>query len=287
MQKIDRLTAFCPFQKTSTGHRINQAGGGWLDHDHDIAPRTPKAKGEARVTRWRKWLDWLYPASCLSCGVETEGDAALCAECWRETRMLGPGGCALCAAPLAVSLPGLCCDRCTHDPPPWRGAAAAFLYEGAGRRLVLGLKHADRTDAAPTLGRWMGRAAGPLLDDVDLIAPVPLHWRRLLARRYNQSTLLARALPTSAPVVPDVLRRSRHTGSQGGKTLAERYLNVAGAFAHNPARPVTGKTVLLVDDVMTTGATLRACAQVLLAAGARELRVVVAARVAFDALDTL
>ena len=158
-----------------------------------------------------------------------------------------------------------------------------MVYDQASRGLILSLKHRDRTEAAPAYGEWLARGAAELVDQVDLVAPVPLHWIRLFLRRYNQSALLAAALARriERPHVPDLLVRRRNTPSQGRLSLAARQRNVAGAFAVHPGRraALQGRRVLLVDDVLTTGATVTACANVLLRAGAAGVDVLVLARV--------
>jgi ComF family protein len=158
-----------------------------------------------------------------------------------------------------------------------------LIYDDVSRGLVLGFKHADRTHAAPAYARWMARAGAELLTTADVIAPVPLHWSRLMARRYNQAALLGNALArlAGAPSVPDLLIRRRRTLSQGRLSRSERLRNVAGAFAVNRARLalVRGRRIVLVDDVLTTGATVSACAAVLRRAGAASVEVLALARV--------
>ncbi|MEM7268026.1 MAG: ComF family protein, partial [Pseudomonadota bacterium] len=164
--------------------------------------------------------------------------------------------------------------------------AAAVVYEGAGRKLVLSLKHGDRLDVSPLVSGWMAARGGPLVDAADLIAPVPLHWRRLIQRRYNQAGELARDLAAQSDAAGalalDLLVRTRRTAVMDGKTRAERITNVASAFEVDRRWKgrLSGKTVLLVDDVMTTGATLSACAEILRQGGAAHVNVLVFARVA-------
>lgn len=175
----------------------------------------------------------------------------------------------------------LICGACMKDRPAFNRARAVFTYRDSGRTLVLKLKHADRTDAAAHLAGWMQRAGAELLRDIDCIVPVPLHWRRLWMRTYNQSALLANVLGRVAqkPVIADGLVRTRATPSQGGLDRAQRRRNVVGAFKAHRADEVRGKSVLLIDDVMTTAATADACSRALLRAGARQVEVLLLARV--------
>lgn len=231
-------------------------------------------------------LDLLYPPACAACGVETDGHTGLCAACFRDSGFITGAACPLCGAPGAEAHP---CDACTHAPPAWDRGRAVALYEGAARRVVLALKHGDRTDLARIAAPWLLRAGGPLVAEADLIAPVPLHWTRLVLRRFNQSAELARALCRAAhrgdTFAPDLLTRARRTPSQDGRSRAARLANVAGAFTLSKRwrGRVAGRRVLLVDDVMTTGATLSACALVLRDAGARGVDVITLTRVARDA----
>jgi ComF family protein len=169
------------------------------------------------------------------------------------------------------------------DPPGYRKARAAVRYDDVARTLVHALKYGDRLDLAPTIGRWMARVGAELLPDTDVIVPVPLHWRRLWARRFNQSALLAAIVadPGTKTVVHDALKRVKATPQQVGLSKSERALNVQGAFRVDPERKaeITGRGVLLVDDVLTSGATVDACSRALLRAGARHVDVLVFARV--------
>lgn len=246
----------------------------------------------------RPALDLLLPPRCLGCGELVAAQGTLCARCWNGLTFLAPPWCARCGRPFelasdAAPVPvgeegagdagGLLCGACIADPPAWRGARSVLVYDEASRSLVLGLKHGDRTFAAQAFGAWMARAGAELLAGADLLAPVPLHYWRLVARRYNQAALLALAAGRAAGVAvcPDLLVRRRRTRSQGGLTRDGRRRNVAGAFGlgRRHAGRVAGRRVVLVDDVLTTGATLSECARVLLRAGARRVDVLTLARV--------
>lgn len=237
--------------------------------------------------------DTLFPASCAVCRTETGTPQALCADCWREVAFLDPGGCTHCGRPLPGPEPDLLdqgvepCEECRAHPPVWDRGTAVFRYQGTGRQLVLNLKHGDRQDLLPMLAGWAARKGAFLLDRADIIAPVPLHWQRRLKRRTNQAADLARHLSRriahSAPqFAPRLLVRTRSTGSQGGKDRDQRIANVAGAFALGPNADIAGKSVLLIDDVMTTGATLNGAAQTCLLAGAARVDILVLALVTRD-----
>lgn len=169
------------------------------------------------------------------------------------------------------------------DPPPFRRARAAVVYSGVARRMVQGLKFADRTDLAPWMARWMVRAAAELVADADIVVPVPLHRRRFFSRRFNQSAELARALVrlTDLGYAPEALVRQRVTRQQVGLGAREREANVRGAFTvpREKKAVVEGRSVILVDDVYTTGATAKAATRALLRAGASAVDVLTFARV--------
>ncbi len=231
-------------------------------------------------------LQFVYPPQSLSCDAQVTSDFGLCGPCWRDTPFITGLVCDLCGIPLPGEDDGRAahCDDCLTLTRPWMRGRAALLYKDNGRKLVLQLKHGDRLDLARPAGAWLLRAAAPLLCPDMLVAPVPLHWFRLFRRRYNQSALLSAALARGASLdnCPDLLIRPRATRTQGGKGREERYSNLSGALAIHTRRAarLRDRTVLLVDDVMTSGATLAAGAEACLAAGAAEVRILTLARVA-------
>lgn len=236
-------------------------------------------------------LRLLYPPQCLGCGQPVAGEAAqLCADCWREADFITGCACARCGAPLPDDGTGLdegaTCDDCLAIARPWRHGRAALVYGGTGRRLVLALKHGDRPDLAPHLSSWLTTAAAPLIRHDMIVAPIPLHFRRLVRRRYNQAALLAEPLARSRGLthLPDLLLRKRNTMGQDHRGVSDRFANVAEAIALNPrhADRVRGRAVLLIDDVMTSGATLAQAAGAALAAGSGPVSVAVLARAVKD-----
>ncbi len=229
-------------------------------------------------------LNAVLPPRCLRCGADVAEAGTLCSGCWDGLTFLSDPQCHRCGVPFeTVPAEGALCGACAARPPAFDRARAVFAYDDASRDLILGFKHGDRTDAAPGLGRWLSRAGGPLIKTADVIAPVPLHSWRLVQRRYNQSALLVRTVArhSGVPAAYDLLRRDRATPSQGGLGRGARRRNVANAFSVTPRYrgDLAGRRVLLVDDVLTTGATVESCARGLTRAGAAAVDVLTVARV--------
>lgn len=232
---------------------------------------------------WNQVLDTLLPPRCVACNVLTRETASLCSNCWQNITFISKPVCARCGKPFPYSMgENAECMGCILTPPLYSKARAAFAYNDASRRLVTHYKHYDKTHGTPLFTKLLHHAVADLLPDVEVLVPVPLHFLRLLKRRYNQSALLANALAnqTEKPALLHTLRRSRRTAQQAGLSRKARLENVTGAFhvPKNKYRDIEGKTILLIDDVFTTGATITACTQALLTAGAKHVYVLTLAR---------
>ena len=245
-----------------------------------------RASGNSLARRLaRPLLDVFFPPLCMSCRKRVSEPHALCASCWLAVPFIEGACCNKCGTPFEADPGGeTVCGACHAKPHDFDRARALFKYDDASKALILGLKHGDRLDHLPGLGRWLTRAGDELLRSADIIVPVPLHRWRLWKRRYNQAALLAEQLSRQSgkPHRPLLLERTRHTPSQGEMPSAKaRRRNVLSAFRvpSGVREQVRGKRILLIDDVFTTGATVNACARALKRAGAAQVDVLTASRV--------
>lgn len=247
------------------------------------------AIGTGRLAGWARAViggavDAVLPPQCGSCRAPVATGAALCAPCWSAVDFIERPYCEQLGTPFP------------YDPGEGTLSAAAMAngslfdrvrsvahHRGPARDLVLALKFGDRVDLAPMMGAWMARAGRDALDGADIVIPVPLHWLRRIRRRHNQAALLARHVAAQAglPMRPAVLRRIRRTRQQTGLSASARARNVRGAFAIGSPRTgdFSGRRVVLIDDVLTTGATVEACARILKRAGAESVNVLTFSRV--------
>ena len=235
----------------------------------------------------RAALDTLYPPICLACRAATSEAGALCSSCWRAMRFIERPFCDRLGTPFEHDLgEGLLSPQAVTDPPVFQRARAVARFEdGPARRLVHRLKYSDRGELAAPMGAWMARAGADVLAEADAITPVPLHARRLWTRRFNQAAALGREIARRAgkPFEPALLRRIKATRSQVGLSREQRVQNMQGAFRAAPAASVQGRRIVLVDDVLTSGATANAAARALLRAGAAQVDLIVFARVVTSA----
>ncbi len=232
----------------------------------------------------RATVDLALPPLCPACREPVEG-RGLCPACWSKLSFITRPYCERLGIPFVYDPgPGILSMEAIADPPAYHRARAAVRFDDVARVLVHALKYGDRLDLAPMMGRWVSQAGHELLAEADALVPVPLHWRRLWARRFNQSAMLAAAISkeSGVPIAAGALKRVKPTAQQVGLSRAERAQNVQGAFRVLPEgkAAVTGRRLVLVDDVLTSGATVDGCAQALLRASAANVDVLIFARVA-------
>ena len=230
-------------------------------------------------------LEFFLPRMCLFCGVPVAETAvvAVCPECEAQITWVASPLCTCCGRVFA-SRDGAdrVCGDCQTDPPPFTRARAATLYDGPVTQAITRFKFSRQMALLPVMQHWLqSPLCLELVTAADLLAPVPLHPKRIKHRGFNQSLLLARTFP-GAPVAREIVIRTRHTAPQVGLNPKERQDNVKGAFAVTDQAGVKGKSVLLIDDLYTTGSTVKECARVLLKAGARRVEVLTVARVSHD-----
>lgn len=247
-------------------------------------PRIARAVAAPLGAFGRALVEIVYPPACIACGCGIGTPHGLCARCWAGLGFIERPFCERLGLPFAVDHGlSLVSPAALADPPVYARARAVARYEETARTLVHRLKYGDRLDTARALGTMLARAGGELARDCDAIVPIPLHRTRLWWRRFNQSMELARPLAEASgkPIEPDLLQRVKRTAQQTGLSKNQRGVNLQGAFRVPPeAKPrLEGRRILLVDDVITTGATANAAARALLRGGASAVDVVAFARV--------
>lgn len=228
-------------------------------------------------------INTLFPARCASCHEFVERHGALCTTCWQQIHFIDDPVCHKCGLPFEYHIGDKAlCGRCMAQAPAYTEARAIFRYDENSKSQVLAFKYQDKTQLSPLFGEWLTRLANRYSGKADVIIPVPLHYSRLLTRRYNQAALLAHALGSQirVPVLPDTLKRIRRTPTQAGLSRRQRDDNMRGAFhvASESKALLKGKSVILVDDVMTTGSTLDACSRTLHDAGVKDVYALTLAR---------
>ncbi len=233
-------------------------------------------------------VDTVLPPRCVITGEMVERQGMVAPGAWASLDFIVAPFCRACGFPFEFEVEadaegGALCGPCLEDRPSFESARAALKYNDGSRKMILGFKHADKTHAVKAFVPWLKRTGQDMLARADYLVPVPLHRWRLLSRRYNQAALMAYSLTreTGLTCLPDALFRVRATPSQGYLNAKERHKNVRRAFSFNPryATDIQGKTLVLVDDVYTTGATVKECVKVLLKAGAGKVHILTLARV--------
>jgi ComF family protein len=277
---------------TVAGDNVAVEHGHGFGHHHFMTQAEPRIK--AAITAplrhiGRRALDVLMPPQCLRCGTLVEEQGVLCLDCWQNVTFISQPHCGICGLPFEFAAQGNdysdghLCGSCVRKRPVFERARAVLAYDDASSPFILTFKHADRTEAASAFARWMARAGADVLAHADLITPVPLHWSRLFRRRYNQAALLGQCLSrlSGIPAIPDLLVRKRPTPPQGRFSPSARRRNVRGAFRVRDkyVSAISGKRVVLVDDVLTTGATVSAVSRSLLGSGAGAVDVLTLGRV--------
>src|SRR6202050_5075133 len=255
-----------------------------------LPSRLQRAAAAAR-TVLRTALDLALPPLCAACREPVDGKG-LCPACWSKLSFITRPYCERLGIPFVYDPgPGILSMEAIADPPAYHRARAAVRFDEISRALVHRLKYSDRLDLAPMMARWMSQAGRELLAGADALVPVPLHWRRLWARRFNQSAMLAATVSAArgVPIAAGVLTRVKATAQQVGLTRSERASNVQGAFKvpEESKAAVANRRFVLVDDVLTSGATVEGCARALNRAGAANVDVLIFARVADPARTSI
>ena len=234
-------------------------------------------------------LDTILPPRCVITGEMVDRQGMIAPDAWSKLDFINDPQCTKCGVPFGFEVEGIegeqgtHCLQCLDYPPPYTSARAALKYDDNSRDLILGFKHADQTHAVLAFMPWLKNAGAEMLVEADALIPVPLHRWRLLKRRYNQSSIIASALSkeTAIPVLHEGLLRTRATQTQGHLNFEERRKNVKRAFVVNEKyeNDIKGKSLVLIDDVYTTGATVKECAKALKKAGAKAVHILTLARV--------
>ncbi|AIL13193.1 hypothetical protein IM40_06275 [Candidatus Paracaedimonas acanthamoebae] len=232
----------------------------------------------------RKILDFILPPQCINCSTRVLQQGGLCADCWEKISFISKPFCFFCSFPFNIQIEDeSVCGPCARKRPLFTRARTAIYYNEASKPMILRFKHADALHITPLFAEWLYQAGQDLFQQAEYLVPIPLHWSRLVYRGYNQAALLSHKLSKKAkiPHLPDLLERNRRTPSQGDLTAKEREKNVSNAFKlkEKYKQLIRNKHILLIDDVFTSGATVRACTKVLKKSGAKQVDILTLARV--------
>lgn len=231
----------------------------------------------------KKIGDWVYPPVCLCCLSPVQEDNQLCSICWGQVQFIENPFCKRCGQPFELNLFETC-RRCYAFTPQCDQIRSIFIYDSVIKKLILKFKHGDKLYLSVFMAQWMRKRYPELMNEADLVIPIPLYWTRLVKRQYNQAAILAQKLciEESEGKFSTILRRKRPTPSQGHQSRSQRYENMKGAFYVKKPEVIKGKSILLVDDVVTSGATLEECAYTLKRAGAERVYAITIANVPFQ-----
>ena len=228
-------------------------------------------------------LDIVYPPRCISCSGNVHENGGICAKCWGDINFIADPQCNICGFPFDFEAStGSICSGCITHEPSFSKARAVFLYDNASRNMIKSFKYNDRIENRAAYARWMARVGIDMLSEANIIIPVPIHFGKLLLRKYNQAAVLAHELAkiSSKPVFSNALIRTKYTQTQAGFLRKERFKNIKGAFKVNPKYfdILKDKKILLIDDVITTGATAEECTNIMLKAKAARVEVLTLAK---------
>lgn len=232
---------------------------------------------------FQKLLNFLLPPHCPICQKKILDSNAVCGKCFGKLNFISGAICQKCGKPLPYKEAKICA-ACLQKPPIYHRAISVLKYNETSKALILPFKHADYIELTPLLAQWMSNRGKNLILDCDYLIPVPLHITRLFKRKYNQSALLAKEIARvyHKGYLPSILIRTKHTESQGHMGAKQRKENLKNAFKVRNTNKIKGKKILIIDDVMTTGATVNECTKTLIKAGAQSVDILTLARVIRD-----
>ncbi len=231
-----------------------------------------------------KCLDIILPPKCISCGTFVDDANTICPSCWGDLNFISEPSCKICGYPFQFKAEGIeLCAGCLNERPLFEKAKSVWVYDQHSKHMVTSFKYSDKTHTADIFGALMSNTGASFIESSDFVVPVPLHPLKLFQRRYNQAALLAQSIArkNNIPIIPDLLIRTKNSPPQASLNRKQRLENIKSAFDINPKfkAALKDKTITLVDDVMTTGATINECAKILLNGGAYAVYVITLARI--------
>ncbi|MBA8756131.1 ComF family protein [Wolbachia pipientis] len=230
----------------------------------------------------KKATNLIFPSVCVSCECIIDENLNLCSECNKKINFLTKHYCNVCGVVISDNI--YTCGKCIINPPPFKVLRSVFAYDQHSRNMIINFKFFDNLNYVKIYAKWIPQANQDTFQNAEVIIPIPLHKMRLFKRKYNQAALLAKELSklSNLSYTPFAIKRLRHTVPQAGLSLKQREKNLKKAFKTSNKKIIKNKIVILVDDVVTTGATVRSCSQEILNSGAKEVRVLSLARTVND-----